>query len=262
MIIVGASIVCELAYGTPWHDTALRWLEASLWGAGSTHPYALVQVERIGGIWYLLALFWARIFISIIHRLPDVAKVFITGAAMMIACVIGQVIWLPLSILSGIGCAFYLIIGMFFRKYGAFEKFNPILLCLAVVCWGHVVLFGGNSSIAMCVYPLGIWDVIGGIAGCYCIVWLCKGLDQLPMVTMDAVRWIGRNTLPIFCLHILEDNIIPWGNWGTLLSETTNHVPYGWIILVLSRLIVLTVLVVSVYHTPIIKSVYFPERSS
>lgn len=259
LIIVLTTLAARLVYHTSMVQTAWRWLCASLWGAGATHPFALVQTERIGGIWFLLALFWAHLLIAATARVKDPVRTLIMVAALVLSVVAGTYVWLPFSLLSGLGCAFYVYLGALIRKYQLFERVRGPWRVIPALFWGIAIIWGGRASLAMSQYPLGVFDVLGGVGGCFCVVWASKGLERLWQPLSLFLQWIGRNTLAIFSIHIVEDNVIPWGLWGTLLSQTTNGMWYDWIILLLSRFLVDALLVAALYKLPVINRVFFPS---
>lgn len=59
-------------------------------------------------------------------------------------------------------------------------------------------------------YQHGAIDVIGGICGAAVLIKL-SGLtsERLPAATR-LLAWIGRNALPLFCMHLVVLNSAPW----------------------------------------------------
>lgn len=61
-------------------------------------------------------------------------------------------------------------------------------------------------------FPNGAFDFIGGGCGAICIIFIAKSL--LGYVRFEKVWnmwiWLGRNSLIILCLHLIELNMIPW----------------------------------------------------
>lgn len=59
-------------------------------------------------------------------------------------------------------------------------------------------------------YQHGAIDVIGGICGTAVLIKL-SGLasNRLPAATR-FLAWIGRNMLPLFCMHLVVLNAAPW----------------------------------------------------
>lgn len=112
---------------------------------------------------------------------------------------------------------------------------------------------------AMCVYPLGVLDIIGGVSACFIIVAFSRFIESHAATIGRFLQWVGRNTLPIFTLHIVEDNAIPWGTWGVQLSQALDGAWFAWILLLLIRLLIDAALVAIVYTIPKIREVYFPQ---
>lgn len=261
LTVAGAVAVAVLTPGVPAAETARRWIGASLWGAGATHPMALVQTERIGGIWFLLALFWIRILIPLTSRIPDIPRLLVMAGLLAASVLAGQHVWLPWSILSGLGCAFYVYLGWLIRKHGLFERLHGAMWAVPAALWAAVIVFGGNASLAMSVYPLGAVDVAGGVAGALCVTRLAKAIeDHAPAVARFGC-WVGRNTLPIFALHIVEDNVAPWHAYALQLSQLTGGAPWSWLALLACRLAVDAVLVALAYLLPVTRPVFFPHAA-
>lgn len=66
-------------------DSTVSWLVAGLYGAGAVFPGVPEGIPAIGAIWFLLALFWARLMIAVARRTPVplvvVAALFVAGQA-------------------------------------------------------------------------------------------------------------------------------------------------------------------------------------
>lgn len=257
LIITSANTLLALATpGVSTVDTLRNWVLASIWGAGDVHPFSPFQVWRIGGIWFLWALFWARILFSLVSRLNDGVKLLLSLAAWALSMIIGSFTWLPLSLLSGLGCCLFIEIGVLFRKVRLFDRVHGKWLVVAAAVWLFVIRFGGMSSAAMSVYPLGIIDVLGGAAGSLCVVALCKAMQERKMLGFSTLARIGHYSLAIFTFHIIEDDVISWGTWGAMLTATTNGVAYDWIILLLSRFLVISFIVWIASKVPALKGIY------
>lgn len=239
----------------------VRWTQASLWGAGATSSLALWNVERIGGIWFLLALFWARLFIAGTQRFGNMTRLLLMIVALAVAVISARYVWLPWSIQSGLGCAVFVYLGVLIRQYGLFEPNRiPKLAWFGfAILWVIVIVAGGRASMAMCVYPLGVLDILGGIAACFIIMALCRAIENHLHTLSRFLSWIGRNTLPLFALHIAEDNIVPWATWGIQLSDALGGAWWTWIVLLLARFALDAALAGIAYLIPGIRGIYYPQ---
>ena len=261
LIILGCTIVGQLQSGSGLTEL-LRWSEASLWGAGAKRDVALWQVERIGGIWFLLSLFWGQLIIAITRPLCPPKRFALLCCLMAAGVYTNRFFWLPLSIQSGIGCAIYLYIGMLARQFGWLERaaLRPQTWVVVIGIWLITIAYGGHASLAMGDYPLGILDVVGGIAGCICICALSRYIDTYIKPLGNYLQLIGRNTLPLFALHIAEDNIINWTALSASFSSLFGGMRYTWMILLGMRLLLDFSLAAIAFVTPLVRNVYFPRK--
>lgn len=237
-----------------------RWGEAALWGAGAQHPLALVQVERIGGIWFLPALFWAKLFIGAIARLKPAPKTTVIVGGFALAVWSANVVWLPLSIQSGLAAAAFMYVGWLMREHAEqLQRIRIPLTLVSLACWAAAAVWGGNSSIAMCAFPAGPIDVLGGIGATWCLLRLGVVLAAHVKPVASLLELVGRNTLPLFALHIVEDNTLPWWRLIQILLETCGAHPWTWIMLVACRLAIEAILVGLVFLVPFLRRVFFPH---
>lgn len=76
--------------------------------------------------------------------------------------------------------------------------------------WLYCGAFYGQLYMVSNTHQHGAIDVIGGTCGAVVLIKL-SGLasERLPAVTR-FLAWIGRNTLPLFCIHLVVLNVAPW----------------------------------------------------
>lgn len=260
LIVVTTPIAWRLLYDLSLRESAWEWFCAALWGAGAVHEHALVNVQRIGGVWFLLALFWARLLVASLSRLADLPRLAVLTLALVGSVVLGEHVWLPLSVISGVGCAFYVYVGMLIRKYDLFERVRGIARLIPLGLWAVSIAFGGQASLAMSVYPLGALDVLGGVGGCFCLMWLSMLVERWGGPLRALLERIGRNTLAIFSIHIVEDNALPWGLIGSTLSGATAGLPVTWVLVTASRVALDLVLASLLRFAPLLGPAFFPRR--
>ena len=261
VFIIGGAAVWAQALGTDPGEAAQRWFEASWWGAGAQHPLALIpDLERIGGIWFLPALFWAKLYIGIFGKLPEPGKAVAMAAGLAFGIISQEHVWLPLSIQSGIAAAFFMYIGWLLRTHAdAIARYRIPITLVAFTCWVVAIMNGGNSSIAMCAFPAGAIDIIGGIGASWCILRFSALVARYVPAVSAPLELAGRNTLPLFSLHIVEDNTLPmWILLPTLLATNGAH-PWTWIALAAGRVLFDIMLVGLVFLVPWLRRVFFPH---
>ena len=110
----------------------------------------------------------------------------------------------------------------------------------------------------MNIYPQGLLTITGGIAGSLCFMFFSKIIANHTHYISKFLQWIGRNTLAIFCLHLLEDNII---RYDLVLSNIQNILGnVSWAYVLIFRLLVIAALCGIFYLIPKLNAVYFPSK--
>lgn len=158
---------------------------------GANLPY-------IGPIWFLLALYWCKIFYGILKQKTDNCLIY-SFIISTIALVIGKYILnLPFGILTG-------FCGMVFYSMGDYWK-NKIKGPLKTP-----YLIGGLIIWAFCIYKahleLATFDcslypisMLAAFIGTYSTYLISK---KIPTILEPLFIWIGQNTLLILCYHTL-----------------------------------------------------------
>lgn len=260
-IIVGCVMVAALL-GTSMKNELIRWTGASLYGSGVASHKMLLPVERIGGIWFLLALLWAQVIILTASRLPKpalwIAGLFVVGWAASYS------IQLPWSIQSGICAAPFVYAGAMARKYQIIEKDglvpNIATAACAVIWLIYICATNADMSFADFYLPSGIGDLIGSFAAAYVVFRACRFVEHHWAGLSKFMEWIGRNTLVIFCFHIVEDNAMN-PVWQKLIALCSNMFPsFGWVVFLAIRILFIALECAIIYVVPKINAIYFPSK--
>jgi hypothetical protein len=69
---------------------------------------------------------------------------------------------------------------------------------------------------------------------------------------------LGQYTLPMLCLHLVEDTITPWGRVIPQLDALTHGVADPYIIFVV-RTIIILLLTWGLYYVPKVNTLFFPS---
>lgn len=265
--LCAAAIIVLLCTATAHtHDASysselIRWTQASLYGAGSVTPNMIVSVERIGGIWFLWALFWAQILVILANRLPKpflwICGLFLLG---WLSC---DYAFLPLSIQPGLCAAFFFYLGVLAKKYDVFNLSlarSRYALAASVIVWA-VYLFGpfGNMGLATCSFPSGFFDVFASSCAAYVVLCLCKLLCEKSSTLTRPFTLMGRYSLVIFCMHIVEDNAFV-ALYLQLIPTLPNYFGAGsWLILLAIRGLVVALLCGLIYVIPVLSDIFIKQ---
>ena len=197
------------------------WLSASVYGAGDV-PSAELAVwplrVRIGGTWFLLALFWARMIAVKLFKTKR--PILLSILCFFLGLLSARVIFLPFDIQSGLCAVPFVILGTYANKSGWFTEKNGaefvIPALFAVWLWA-VVGFNG-FSMAMCDYGRSVVDcvrnIVGAIASSLCLILFLALIEQGGYNSSkfwQTLSRLGSLTLYVLMIHVAEDDILRWG---------------------------------------------------
>ncbi|NEG70489.1 acyltransferase family protein [Bifidobacterium choloepi] len=240
-------------------ETMKFWMKAAWYGSGDVSDMTLWHVEgRIGAIWFLLAMFWARLIMHVFARLPYTSVwVF---ACFVAGYVMSRNLWLPWSMQSGMCAVAFVYLGYLARKHEVmgYVKKKPWLWAVVFVVWALAIYKFTGFSMAMNQYgQYPVLAIIGSIAGTLCIVGVSKMLDRVSLAGAILNR-AGTATLAILCVHIVEDDALPWTLIITEVQEHLSGFPIVFVIFVLHLVIDLPG-AWALYYIPVINTWFYPQ---
>lgn len=184
---------------------------AALYGTGTLEPPLPSGVTMIGAIWFLLALFWAKLFLAAANRSPYAPVVILV--LFLWGYYSGWMFWLPLSVQAGACATLFLFLGQKICKCGLLApgKLSPLLWLIAAGMWLACINMGYKLVMASNAYPGDVVvDVLGGVCGALCVIKLSQLLYRHLPVLGRPLAWLGTITLPIFCMHLTEMDVFLW----------------------------------------------------
>lgn len=197
------------------------WLSASVYGAGDI-PSAELAVwplrVRIGGTWFLLALFWARMIAVKLFKTKRPA--LFAMLCFFLGLLSAHVVFLPFDSQSGLCAVPFVMLGTYANKRGWFTKkigAKFVIPALFTVWLWAVVGFNG-FSMAMCDYGSSAVDFLrnvgGAIASSLCLILVLALIEQRghnSSKLWQSLRRLGSLTLYVLMIHVAEDDILRWG---------------------------------------------------
>lgn len=226
-VLIGVTCMATLNHES--RILALRqWGMAALYGSGDVSDLTLWPVDfRIGAIWFLLALFWARLLLHFFAKLPYtfiwVIACFLVGYGS------SRYVWLPWSIQAGMCAVAFLYLGYLAKKYDVldFVRRVPYIWIIAFLIWIIDIVFFDGMSMAMNSYgPHPILAVVGSIAGTLCVIGISQLFDKVAVLG-DTFSRIGQASLAILCAHLIEDDVLlqSWQSYLDMLRTLFPQVP-------------------------------------
>lgn len=191
-----------------------RWSLACLYGAGGQFAGLPAGIIGIGALWYLLALFWAKLLLALANRLPGtpviVAALFVLGYAS--TNWVTWLPWLPWSIRPALCATLFLYLGQLAHARGLFERgaLHPAAWVAMLLIWLVDGIWGGPIYLVSNEYGHGVFDLVGGVFGALCVIKGCQLFERRFPRLVSVPQAFGSITLPVFCMHLVEMNVLPW----------------------------------------------------
>ena len=199
------SLVCiVLSFTAGGLDKALAKVVGTIMSNGGwPHEMIGANLPHIGPIWFLMALYWCKIFYEYLRRHAENTLLW-TFVISTIALVVGKyVINLPFGILTGFcGMVFYAM-GDYWRRMAPLSLNKSMMgggLLVWMLCvWrAHLELASFDCSW----YPISMFAAFVGTYATYLFA------KRLPSSLEPVMCWIGQNTLLILCYHTLVSFLI------------------------------------------------------
>ena len=258
VMITSFFVIAGVAHS--WAAGWERFLEyafASIWGAGGSSLMPDGGLA-IGALWYLLALFWGKLFLALCNcgkaPLVTVAGLFAIGYLTT------PYFWLPLSLQAGLCATLFLYVGQAARKGQIFTAGRLPGWCWLVmaIAWLVYIQYGGRLYMVSNSYGTGLLDVPGTLCGGFVIIKACSWLSVHATAAIAPLEYLGRITLPVFCMHVVEMDSMPWVNLEPIFSTLPGA---SWFWGVGMRILVVMFLTSLLYVAPrFLSGVFFPSR--
>ena len=183
-------------------------LKRFFFASGGIMQFGSIDMGRfIGAIWFLPAMFFARIiFQLIINKVADKRiQIIIAVGVAAIAVMLSNVAWLPFSLLPGMFAVPFILSGYYAKEYGLFEKMKP----LHYIGCGAIFIVGCLTPYAQRLYMVNVYAMdyfltpVFALAGSVAIIGISMLLEKIPT---KAFRFFGENSLIVLCIHLVEMN--------------------------------------------------------
>ena len=258
-IIAGNVIVAGIRH-TGMRAAFANWAAAAYYGAGDFSPHYLWPVPmRVGALWFLLALFWAQLFLHAVKRLPFTP---VWGIVLfLVGYYSARIFWLPLSVQSGMTATAFLYIGYLFKQYDVIAFIEKYWLLWIPIIAAWALFFWRFTGFSMAMNEYGhpwILAAAGSTCATLVIVGISQIIDKFGGIFATALSKMGTYTLAILCAHLLEDDVTPWTAFLPQLNSTVGTT-HSVIIVFVCRAILDAVICVIIYNIPQLNTIFYPS---
>ena len=242
-------------------DSMSSFILASLYGVGETSDtWPARFFPSIGAIWFLPALFFVRMLLAAIDCVPNRKwRALCVVAAFALGYLSRPYIWLPMSIQPALVSLPFAWAGQEFRDHDLLTRLvasqRRFIWPALFAAFGLCVWLGGHMYLNAVVFGDGVFiGLLGGLSGTLCVFGASEFLNKRFGRVLAPLWFIGRSTLPIFCMHLIEMKL---SLCGVLLAVTGVQNSSG--ALFVARLCVTALMCGCLWVVPFLKRVYFPH---
>lgn len=227
MIAIGAGI--GLRDGKVLHNVKV-WTYAALYASGGRYDKPF-YIKEIGAIWFLWASFWGCLFLRATLELEARWRIAVIAALFVFGYYSRNLFWFPLSIQAGACAAAFMYLGYLFREeegtLSGLSTETRVFGTLAALCtWVMFIKDFQAFWLVNCDFGRGIVDIFGCICSCYVVLLGSYFLERKEQAgaagrtvagraaagLVGGLAYIGKYSLLVLCIHIVELNFLPWFN--------------------------------------------------
>ena len=193
----------------------------------------------IGPVWFLMALALAWILLNWMFHIENEVIRLITMVS-IIALVIQLPFYsfVPFCFLQSICCMGFIYIGYHIKKKHLLTyKFATQTYIIFILILAYSFLFGW-VDVSQNVWQLGFFDYIASCISGYFLLRMSVKLECYEGKLIQVLRFLGKNSLYILGVHTVEYLVFPWDR---LIGKVTSNVLMSIILLMATRVIVISI---------------------
>ncbi len=219
----------QLAWYVQQPAVGLHDIQMSLLGfvfASGTELYS-VGIPAAGVIWFLVALFCARVTLNAVtaffenRNVPEWGQLLFWVAFALVGMFINRK--LPLSYDVAMVACLFMYGGYLAKKHDLPRLMRRVwTLPIAIAVWALCVHFS-YLELAARMYDLVPFSIIGAFAGSYVVYQLSYAVEHHVAVLKRPLVWLGQASLLLLCIHAFDYWLVPW---QTLPMMASVPLPY------------------------------------
>ena len=232
VVMIGITALQHLTDGRAG-DKAVQMLSAAAYGSGNIYNEPF-RIESIGPIWFLPAICIAAILFRLILELPEKLRPVLVGACFAAGYLTTKYIyWFPMSVQAGFCSVLFLYVGWLFRQneeqiMGTGKELKFAAALAGVWIWYSFIRNYEGFYVVRSFYGRGVIDIFCSLCACGVVLLISWAIDRWTKITGGLLRFAGRYSLLVLCVHAVEQNLFKWYD----ILDQYIYVPaatYNWI---------------------------------
>jgi fucose 4-O-acetylase-like acetyltransferase len=213
LIIYG--LVIDLYGNVSFPNETVKWFRICFYG--SYNPGNLLG-NWIGPVWFLLALFWCRVFFSSFLSDDKTRNIFYFIIIPTIVSYIFKFTYIPLYVLQGITASIFYYIGYLLKEYDILNKTQPALVVLTMTAAWIYCIFFSHIDMQSGYYDNFIINIIGALSGFYFIYLFAKFIERKLAMGNKLLTYTGKFSIIALVFHSLDYTLNPFNILITMIK--------------------------------------------
>jgi len=202
------------------------------------------QVLGIYTAWYLLALFFSWNIVNlVVKKLPEQFHFLTILLIALIGIAIGNRLPTYYALEPALVATLFLYCGHLIKKYDLLNRRIPILLYLIAAVLFLFQTYNSDVNMSTGFWEHGVIDMVVSIVCGFFIIRAFNYLNRFQNRLFDGIRYLGRYSLWLVCIHTVEYISIPWYRIVYFTSHHLVNVCIFFVARVLINLLGLQVLI-------------------
>lgn len=168
------------------------------------------EVISVGAIWFLMVLFWSKLYLNVILRYHKGPMFLLFGAFVSICLTKYFDCLLPFGLQQAAVCSLFVYIGLLCRKFDVFNLkiSTSLLLTIALTILPFSFYFSVGTRVNG--YRFGVFSVLISSAICVIVVWIIKKISEVNHIRglQSFFVWSGKYSIVILAVHSIESRYI------------------------------------------------------
>lgn len=193
-----------------------------------------INDSGIGPLWFLLAMFWCRMFYNLLYKvvkqIPGTIETYMVLISFLLFTTIN---FIPNNfirlinyqcIINGLYAMFYFSLGHITNKLNTKYQLlsvNCLLYIIVAIVLGIICIIScmGTSDMGSFRQHI-IYNTLASVAVTFLLYHLCNKINDNCSMFLS---WYGRLSLVVFCFHTIMLRILPVDRMFEIIIHTTNH---------------------------------------
>ena len=244
------------------YNCVCHWLYAAAYGSGNNYNSPF-PIYSIGAIWFLLATFWASVFLRVSFCCNKIIRPCFIILLFFLGYYSKNLFWFPFSIQAGACATLFMYIGYLVQVYTRLsyrfpQEVKVFFIISSLIIWCCFIKNFQSFWLVGCDFGRGAVDIISSLCACSIVILCSRYIDRFFYRISSFLSFIGKNSIIVLCVHIVELKLLPWWKLIDHIESIGWHSFTGTMIIAIGKLILILIITLFCSKCRYIKHIFIP----